>query len=312
MSELKDEFDPPFETIEPADWRGPVVFNSPHSGSTYPREFLSVARLNIATLRRSEDSFVDALIAGVVTHGYPLMRAHFPRCFVDVNREQQLLLSHDIIVFQHPFYWYSCPALLKQWEDLVLEYGFAYGTHGTKLAGKWALTAITTGGSAEAYRTLRTNVEFTAIDEPIRTLLITSAIPGEGKTVTAANLAIAFALSGRRVLLVDADLRRPGLHRIFDLPNTRGLTTLLQSDAVTLDSLASNNLHERLRVLTSGPLPPNPAEIAGSDRMRRVFEKMQTTADLVIDNSTDRAHLVTEVDRVWVALEAWPRAPDRG
>ena len=156
--------------------------------------------------------------------------------------------------------------------------------------------------AAEAYRTLRTNVEFTAIDEPIRTLLITSAIPGEGKTVTAANLAIAFALSGRRVLLVDADLRRPGLHRIFDLPNTRGLTTLLQSDAVTLDSLASNNLHERLRVLTSGPLPPNPAEIAGSDRMRRVFEKMQTTADLVIVDSpplqavTDAAVLSSFMD----------------
>ena len=156
--------------------------------------------------------------------------------------------------------------------------------------------------AAEAYRTLRTNVEFTAIDEPIRTLLITSAIPGEGKTVTAANLAIAFALSGRRVLLVDADLRRPGLHRIFDLPNTRGLTTLLQSDAVTLESLASNNLHERLRVLTSGPLPPNPAEIAGSDRMRRVFEKMQATADLVIVDSpplqavTDAAVLSSFMD----------------
>src|SRR5271169_3097090 len=87
MSEIGDELDPPFEVLEPAEGKGPVLFNSPHSGSTYPREFLAISRLDIATLRRSEDSFVDELIAGVVKQGYPLMRAHFPRCFVDVNRE---------------------------------------------------------------------------------------------------------------------------------------------------------------------------------------------------------------------------------
>jgi N-formylglutamate deformylase len=84
---VSDEFDPPFDVIEPEHWRGPVVFNSPHSGSVYPRAFLSSARLDHATLRRSEDSFVDELVAGVVPRGYPMMRAHFPRCYVDVNRE---------------------------------------------------------------------------------------------------------------------------------------------------------------------------------------------------------------------------------
>jgi len=87
MSELRDELDPPFEIIEPAAARGPVLFNSPHSGSVYPRAFLGSSRLDIATLRRSEDSFVDELVAGVVVQGYPMMRAHFPRCYVDVNRE---------------------------------------------------------------------------------------------------------------------------------------------------------------------------------------------------------------------------------
>src|SRR2546428_11151335 len=87
MSEVKDELDPPFEILEPAEWRGPVVFNSPHSGSVYPRAFLTASRLDMATLRRSEDSFVDELNLGVVRRGYPLMRAHFPRCYVDVNRE---------------------------------------------------------------------------------------------------------------------------------------------------------------------------------------------------------------------------------
>jgi len=87
MSERKDELDPPFEIIEPAEWCGPVVFNSPHSGNVYPPAFLTASRLDWGTLRRSEDSFVDELVIGVVRRGYPLMRAHFPRCYVDVNRE---------------------------------------------------------------------------------------------------------------------------------------------------------------------------------------------------------------------------------
>lgn len=87
MTNSPDELDPPFEIVEPEACRGPALFNSPHSGSTYPHEFLSLTRLDIGTLRRSEDSFVDELMAGVVAQGYPLMRAHFPRCFVDVNRE---------------------------------------------------------------------------------------------------------------------------------------------------------------------------------------------------------------------------------
>jgi N-formylglutamate amidohydrolase len=87
MSEIRDELDPPYEVLEPAGYVGPVLFNSPHSGSTYPRDFLAASRLDMATLRRSEDSFVDELVAGVVERGFPLMHAHFPRCFVDVNRE---------------------------------------------------------------------------------------------------------------------------------------------------------------------------------------------------------------------------------
>jgi N-formylglutamate amidohydrolase len=87
MSESHSEFDPPFEAVEPAECRGPVLFNSPHSGRIYPRAFLLTSRLDIATLRRSEDSFVDDLIAGLVERGHPTMRAHFPRCYVDVNRE---------------------------------------------------------------------------------------------------------------------------------------------------------------------------------------------------------------------------------
>ena len=87
MRDLADELDPPFEILEPAEGSSPVVFNSPHSGCVYPRYFLGVSRLDLAALRRSEDFFVDELIAGVVKRGHPVMRAHFPRCYVDVNRE---------------------------------------------------------------------------------------------------------------------------------------------------------------------------------------------------------------------------------
>ena len=87
MRDGKDELDPPFEILEPDEWRSPVVFNSPHSGRIYPPGFLSASQLDLAALRRSEDSFVDELFFGVVRRGHPLMRAHFPRCYVDVNRE---------------------------------------------------------------------------------------------------------------------------------------------------------------------------------------------------------------------------------
>jgi N-formylglutamate amidohydrolase len=87
MQPPKDEFDPPFEILEPAKRSSPAVFNSPHSGRIYPPDFLIATRLDLATLRRSEDSFVDELFLGVTKRGHPLMRAHFPRCYVDVNRE---------------------------------------------------------------------------------------------------------------------------------------------------------------------------------------------------------------------------------
>jgi N-formylglutamate deformylase len=87
MSQAHHEFDPPFEILEPSEWRGPVAFNSPHSGHIYPQAFLIATRLDMQTLRRSEDCFVDELVMGVVKRGFPLMRAHFPRCYIDVNRE---------------------------------------------------------------------------------------------------------------------------------------------------------------------------------------------------------------------------------
>ncbi len=138
---------------------------------------------------------------------------------------------------------------------------------------------------AEAYRSLRTSIEFAAVDAPVRTLLVTSAIPGEGKTTTAANLAVVFAQAGHRTILLDADFRKPGVHRIFDLPNAHGLSSLMRSDATGLDDVAQPTEQENLRVITTGPLPPNPAELLGSQRMRTILGRLAEAADLVVVDS---------------------------
>ncbi len=97
--------------------------------------------------RRLVEAIQD--IEGVRVHD---LYEEYPTLAIDVQREQALLLEHDVFVFQHPFYWYSCPAILKEWQDLVLEHGWAYGVGGTKLRGKITLNAITTGGPATAYQ----------------------------------------------------------------------------------------------------------------------------------------------------------------
>jgi glutathione-regulated potassium-efflux system ancillary protein KefG len=98
--------------------------------------------------RRLLDAIVD--VEGVTVHD---LYEAYPTFAIDVEREQQLLTEHDVIVFQHPFYWYSTPAILKEWQDLVLEHGWAYGDGGTRLKGKLTLNVISTGGPAQAYRT---------------------------------------------------------------------------------------------------------------------------------------------------------------
>ena len=165
-------------------------------------------------------------------------------------------------------------------------------------------------GVTEAYRTLRSNVEFASVDAPIRTLLVTSSTPGEGKTITASNLAVVFAQSGRQVLLVDADLRKPGIHRVFDLPNTHGLTTLLRNDLMDLEAIARVTEQENLRVVTTGPLPPNPAELLGSQRMRVILERLRIGGDLLILDSpplqavTDAAILSSFSDATLLVIDA--------
>jgi succinoglycan biosynthesis transport protein ExoP len=136
--------------------------------------------------------------------------------------------------------------------------------------------------AVEAYRTLRTNLQFSSLDRPLRSLVVTSAVATEGKTTTASNLAVVMAQAGKRVVLVDADLRRPSAHKLFGLPNGTGLTIALVEDPSALNGILQGTDVENLRVLSAGPVPPNPQELLGSQRMEELLHKLEEVADIVI------------------------------
>jgi succinoglycan biosynthesis transport protein ExoP len=163
---------------------------------------------------------------------------------------------------------------------------------------------------SEAYRTLRTNVRFASVDKPLTTLLITSSEPGAGKTTVASNLGVVFAQAGLQVVLIDADVRLPSLHRLFGLSNHTGLTDLLVGDVQDVGQCMIETETDNLRLLTSGPVPPNPSELLGSKRMEAVLAEVQENTDLVILDSppalavTDPVVLAAEVDGVILVIEA--------
>ena len=162
----------------------------------------------------------------------------------------------------------------------------------------------------EAYRVLRTNLRFAAVDRPLRTLLITSPAPGEGKSLTASNLAAALAQNGRRVILVDADLHRPRLHRVFNLRNNVGVTSALLESHPSLEGLLQETSVPGLSVLSSGPLPPNAAELLGSERMRELLVALTAIVDIVVLDSppttalSDASILATQTDGVLLVLDS--------
>lgn len=133
----------------------------------------------------------------------------------------------------------------------------------------------------EQYRTLRTNIEFSSIDTEYKTILVTSSSPAEGKSTTVANLAITFAQQGKKVLFVDTDLRKPTVHYTFNLKNVRGLTNVLTKQTTLAEAVQKTEV-EHLSILTCGPIPPNPAELLGSEAMSQFIEKTKTEFDLVL------------------------------
>lgn len=138
---------------------------------------------------------------------------------------------------------------------------------------------------AEAYRVLRTNLRFSGIENPSGALLVTSTGPGEGKTTTSANLAVALAQGGKRVVIMDTDMRRPTLHKVFGLPNNVGLSSLFLEEGTSLESVMQQTAIDGLRVITSGPLPPNPAEMLDSKQMTNILSSLRAQNDMLILDS---------------------------
>jgi succinoglycan biosynthesis transport protein ExoP len=165
--------------------------------------------------------------------------------------------------------------------------------------------------AGEAYRMLRSNIQFTSNGRPVRTLLVTSASPMEGKSITLANMGVVFAQNGLRTVLVDSDLRRPVLHKIFQVSNRVGLSNTLLAPVTKLSEEAIQPTEiENLRVMTSGPLPPNPSELLGSARMSQLIGELTEVADVVIFDSppvlsaTDAALLANRLDATILVADA--------
>ncbi len=161
---------------------------------------------------------------------------------------------------------------------------------------------------AEAYRSLRTNLDFYSLENPLHTLLIASPEPDDDKTKVVANLGVISAQAGKRVILVDADMRRPRLHEVFGLANDRGLATALAEDAGELPIF--NTQVENLRILPAGPTPVNPADLLASARMNDVLDQLKSQADVILFDApplvavTDGALLAAKVDGVLLVARA--------
>ena len=185
--------------------------------------------------------------------------------------------------------------------------GQSQGVHPELLVNTDARSSL-----AEAYRQLRTSVLLSTAGRAPKTLLITSSVPSEGKTTTAVNTAISLAQTGANVLVLDADMRRPRLHGIFETENRHGLSTILSSEIKDQEVFNMIQQHEAsgLHVLTSGPIPPNPAELIGSEQMRRLLNLLETNfTHIVVDSPpiasfTDGVLIASMVDGVLLVVHS--------
>lgn len=163
---------------------------------------------------------------------------------------------------------------------------------------------------AEAFRALRTSVRMANAVKPIRHLMVTSSGPGEGKTFVVTNLAVSLAQEGKRVILVDADLRRPQVHKVFGLSTEPGLTNLAIDPALPLEQVLKPTSTPTLRILTCGTIPPNPAELLGSVRAAELMQQLGAAADIVLYDTppaatvTDAVILAAQVDGVLQVVRA--------
>ena len=162
--------------------------------------------------------------------------------------------------------------------------------------------------AAEAYRSLRTNIQYSSFDNKYQTLVVTSANPGEGKTTVAGNLALVLAQGESKVLLVDCDMRRPSIHKTFKISNTYGISDLLVGNK-KLESVA-NKYNDNLSIVPAGKIPPNPAEMLASKAMTAFLEEMKNYFDYIVLDTpplqavTDAQVLSTKVDGSLIVVRA--------
>ena len=163
---------------------------------------------------------------------------------------------------------------------------------------------------SESYRSLRTNITYASSDKKIKSLLVSSPQPGEGKSTTVANLAIAFAQLRKRTLLIDADLRKPVQHNVFKHPRGPGLSEYLVGEVEDFNSIVHSTMIENLSIVTAGALPPNPSELLGSDRMGKLVDQLEHEWDMILFDSppivavTDSSMISAEIDALIMVVKA--------
>ena len=138
------------------------------------------------------------------------------------------------------------------------------------------------GATAETIRTLRTNLQFTFVDNDVKTVMITSSIPGEGKSFVSANLAVSFGLVNTKVLLIDCDMRKGRQRELFDFEEKEGLSNLLLDDIKNYKKYIRKTKYDNVSVITAGIVPPNPSELLGSDKNLELLQKLKKEYDLLI------------------------------
>jgi capsular exopolysaccharide synthesis family protein len=180
------------------------------------------------------------------------------------------------------------------------------------VAESLGLVTITdpTSPASEAFRSLRMNLQFSSLDKPLRSLLIASPGPGEGKSTTLANLAVTLAQVDQRVVMVDCDLRRPILHTLFGLNNQTGISSMVLDDQAIQHPPYQETSIKGLLLVASGPLPPRPGDLLGSKKMAAIIERLLIDADIILLDAppimaaTDASILATKVDGVLLVVSA--------